>query len=178
LEKPVTSLTPFERLTLMNQLAILKKLDPDSGEDYEDQIEILHSGYTIRYGEVFQSVFEEMPLDECEYVYDVLDMHRTLINSFNGLADKQGLDADDVRFRGFDGNNETKRWAFAEYLQKKGLWKETLVGGMNSHSIMTVDRYRLMLERYEPIKQEILDSHMGNWQLTAAQIKTIIGKED
>jgi hypothetical protein len=167
LEKQVTSLTPFERLSLMNQLSILKHLDPENAEHYNDHWEILHSGYTIRYGEIFQDVYEEMPLAECEYVYEVLNMHRTLINSFNGLEDKQGLTADDVRFRGFDGNNETKNWAFAEYLQKKGLWKETLVGGMNSHSMMTMDRYPQMLERYEPIKQKILDSHLGNWQLTA-----------
>jgi hypothetical protein len=50
-------------------------------------------------------------------------------------------------------------------------------GGMNSHSMMTMHRYPQMLERYEPIKQEILDSHMGKWQLTAEQIKTVIGKE-
>ena len=178
MEKPVTSLTPFERLSLMNQLTILKKLDPDNAEDYDDQIKILNSGYTIFYGEVFQPVFEEMPVEECKYVFDVLDMHRTLINSFNGLQDKQGLTADDVRFRGFDGNNETKNWAFAEYLQKKGQRKETLVGGMNSHSIMTTHRYPQMLERYEPIKQAIIDSHMGNWQLTAEQIKKVIGKEE
>jgi uncharacterized protein YfbU (UPF0304 family) len=177
LEKPITSLTPFERLSLMNQLRILKKLDPENAEDYENQIQILHSGYSVLYGEVFQYVFEEMPLDECEYVFDVLDMHRTLINSFEALKDKQGLMADDVRFRGFDGNNESKRWAFAEYLQKTGRWKETLVGGLNSHSMMTMHRYPEMLKRYEPIKQKIIESHSGNWQLTSEQIKIVIGRK-
>ena len=177
MEKPVTSLTPFERLSLMNQLTILKKLDTDNAEDYANHIEILHSGYSVLYGEVFQAVFEEMPLDECKYVFDVLDMFRNLINSFNGLKDKQGLTAEDVRFQGFDGNNETKRWAFAEYLKKTGRWQETLVGGLNSHSMMTMRRYPQMLERYEPIKQRILDSHTGNWQLTAEQIKVVIGQK-
>lgn len=177
MEKSVASLTPFQRLSLMNQLSILKRLDPDNAEDYDDQIEILHSGYSVLYGEVFQGVFEEMPLEECEYVFDVLDMHRNLINSFEALQDKQGLTAEDVRFRGFDGNNETKRWAFAEYLQKTGRWKETLVGGLNSHSMMTMHRYPDMLKRYEPIKQKILDSHSGKWQLTAEQIKVVIGKK-
>ena len=177
MEKPVTSLTPFERLSLMNQLAILKKLDPENAEDYENQIQIHHSGYSVLYGEVFQYVYEEMPLDECEYVFDVLDMHGALINSFEALKDKQGLTADDVRFRGFDGNNETKRLAFAEYLQKTGRWKETLVGGLNSHSMMTMQRYPEMLKRYEPIKQKIIDSHSGNWLLTAEQIKVVIGQK-
>jgi uncharacterized protein YfbU (UPF0304 family) len=177
LEEPITSLTPFERLSLMNQLAILKKLEPDNAEDYDNQIEILHSGYTILYGDVFQSVYEEMDDEECRYVFDVLDMFRNLINSFNGLKDKQGLTEDDVRFGGFDGNNEAKRWAFAKYLKKSGRWQETLVGGLNSHSSTTMDRYPQMLERYEPIKQKIINSHMGNWQLTAEQIKVVIGQK-
>lgn len=177
MEKPVTSLTPFERLSLMNQFAILKQLVPENAEDYENQIQILHNGYSVLYGEVFQYVYEEMPLDECEYVFDVLDMHRDLINSFEALKDKQGITADDVRFRGFDANNETKRWAFAEYLQKTGRWKETLVGGLNSHSMTTMDRYPEMLKRYEPIKQTIIDSLSGNWQLTAEQIKNVIGQK-
>lgn len=178
LEKQVTTLTPFERLSLMNQFSILKAVDPENEEHYEKQIEILHSGYTILYGEVFKPVYEEMELDECRYVFDVLDMFRILINSFEALNAKQGLTADDVAFEGFDGNNETKRWAFAEYLQESGRWKETLVGDLNSHSIMTMHRYPKMLERYEPIKQQIIDSHTGKWQLMAEQIKTVIGKED
>jgi uncharacterized protein len=177
LEKPITSLTPFERLSLMNQLAILKKLDPENDEHYENQFQILHSGYSVLYGEVFQYVYEEMPLEECEYVFDVLDMHRLLISSFEALKDTQGLTLDDVRFRGFDGNNESKRLAFAEYLQKTGRWTETLVGGLNSHSMMTMYRYPEMLKRYEPIKQAILQSHSGKWQLTAEQIKVIVGQK-
>lgn len=178
MEKQVTSLTPFQRLALMNQLSILKHLDPENSEHYEDHIEILHGGYTIMYGELFKTVFEEMDVEECRYVFDVLDKFRALINSFNELEDKQGLTADDVSFEGFDGNNETKRLAFAEYLQEAGRWQETLVGGMDSHSIVSMQRYPQMLERYQPIKQEILDGHMGKWLLTAEQIKTVIGKED
>lgn len=177
MEKPITSLTSFERLSLINQLAILKKLEPENAEDYKNQIEILHSGYSVLYGEVFQDVYDEMPLEECKYVFDVLDMFRNLINSFSMLTDKQGLTADDVRFRGFDGNNESKRWAFAEYLKKTGRWQETLVGSVNSHSTRTMSLYPEMLQRYEPIKQKIVDSHTGNWQLTAEQIKIVIGKK-
>ena len=66
---------------------------------------------------------------------------------------------------------------FAEYLQKSGRWKETLVGGLNSHSMMTMHRYPEMLKRYEPIKQKIIESLSGNWQLTAEQIKVVIGEK-
>ena len=127
---------------------------------------------------MFTSVFEEIPVEDYEYVYEVLNMHGTLVHSFGELKDKQRLTADEVRFRGFDGNNETKRLAFVEYLRKKGLWKEMLVGGMDSHTEMTKHRYPQMLERYEPIKRHITDSVSGDWKLTAEQIKEVVGKGD
>jgi hypothetical protein len=178
LEKPITSLTPFERLSLMNQLAILKKLDPEGAEDYDNQIQILHSGYSVLYGEVFQYVYEEMPLEECEYVFDVLDMHRLLRQSYDRLEDKGGITESDIRFRGFDGNNETKRYAFAQFLQKTGKWTETLVGGLNSHSMMTMHRYPKMLEKWNRIteKHKQKDGMRDWWLLTAEEIKEVIGK--
>ena len=59
MEKQLT-LTPFESLSLMNQLSILKHLDPENAEHYEDHIEILHGGCTIMYGELFKTVIEEI----------------------------------------------------------------------------------------------------------------------
>jgi|HubBroStandDraft_2_1064218.scaffolds.fasta_scaffold01583_4 uncharacterized protein YfbU (UPF0304 family) len=169
------TLTPVERLQLINQFRILEKLYPEQAEDYEESRDIIANGYTIQYGEVFSEVFEEMSMDECKYVFDVLDLHRTLINSYQALSDKKGLTPEDVRFRGFDGNNETKRYAFAVHLQKLGKWQETLTGGLNSHSQSTMSRYLLMLERFEPIKQEILAGLAGNWLLSAEQIREVIG---
>ena len=115
-----------------------------------------------------------MDIEECKYVYDVLDLYHTLIQSYDALTDKQGLTPEDVRFRGFDGNNESKRWAFAEHLQKQGKWKETLTGGVNSHSMTTMSLYPRMLAKFQPIRQKILASCSGNWQLTAEQIREVI----
>jgi DNA protecting protein DprA len=169
-----TTLTPLERLQLANQFEILEKMKPEEAEHYASLREIVERGYTIRYEEVFNGIYDEMSLDECKYVYDVLDMHRALINSFNELKDKQGLTAEDVKFKGFDGNNESKRHGFVRYLQKEGLWTETLVADLNSHSMMTMKLYPRMLRNFEPIKQQILDSHSGNWLLTAEQIRKVI----
>jgi uncharacterized protein YfbU (UPF0304 family) len=168
------TLSPVERLQLINQFRILEKLYPENAEDYAESRSIIAHGYTIQYEDVFTEVFEEMDVEECKYVYDVLDLHRVLIQSYDELTDKKGLTPDDVRFRGFDGNNESKRWAFAEHLQKQGKWKETLTGGLNSHSMMTMNRYPRMLEKYAPIREQIMASHTGNWILTAEQIKEII----
>ena|ERR1700691_5048142 len=168
------TLTPVERLQLINQFRILEKLYPEHAEDYAASREIIAHGYAIQYEEAFTEVYEEMDVEEGEYVYDVLNLHRTLVQSYEALTDKKGLTLDDIRFRGFDGNNETKRWAFAEHLQKQGKWKETLTGGLNSHSEMTMHRYPRMLEKFEPIRQQILASLTGNWLLTAEQIREVI----
>lgn len=175
MEKQITTLTPFERLLLLNQISILKHLDPENANDYDKQIKILHSGYTIMYSELFRALFEEIPVDECKYVLDVLNMHRTLVKSFEGLNDKQGLTKDDVAFRGFDGNNETQRLAFAEYLLEKPGWQIALRNGLDSHSIATMSLYPQMLARYEPIKRALTESPTSNFQLTAEQIKRVIG---
>jgi uncharacterized protein YfbU (UPF0304 family) len=172
MDSQITTLSPIERKQLSNQFLILEKLDSEKAEYYAAQREIVERGYTIKYEEVFRDIYDEMPIDECRYVYDVLEMYRILIRSFDGLKDKQGLTPDDVRFQGFDGNNETKCWAFAEYLQEKGMWKETLTGGVNSHSMMTMSLYPRMLSKYEPMKKEL--SKSARWILTADQIREVI----
>jgi uncharacterized protein len=174
MDSTIKTLTPVERLQLVNQFRILEQLYPDEAAHYSELRDIITEGYTIQYGEVFGLIFDEMPWEECDYVYDVLDMHRVLIRSFEALKDKEGLTEEDVKFQGFDGNNESKRLAFAEHLKKEGKWTETLGGYLNSHSISTMTRYPKMLTNFQPIRQEILASHSGNWLITAAQIKQII----
>jgi len=122
---------------------------------------------------VFQSIFDELDAQECRYVFDVLNMYRMLRNGYDELKDKSGIAEADIRFRGFDGNNETKRYAFAEFLQKTGKWQEVLVGGLNSHTETTIQRYPRMLERFERIKKEHEES-MRMWSLSAEEIKEII----
>lgn len=148
---PFTTLTPVERLQLANQFKILEKLYPEDAEHYAASGEIVEHGYSIEYGDVFSNIFPEMSFGECEYVYDVLDMHRALIGSFNELKEKDGLTLEDVSFKGFDGNNESKCLALAVRLQKEGKWTETLVGELNSHSISTIARYPRMLEKFNPV---------------------------
>ena len=174
METTTTTLSPLERLMLANQLRILEKLDTENADEYKMHRDIIVHGYTIQYDEVFTEIHDEMSVEECRYVYDVLDLYRVLIRSYEELKDKEGLTDDDVKFEGFDGNNESKRWAFARHLKEEGRWTETLIGDLNSHSVHTKMLYPKMLERFEPIQQAILDSHSGNWILTADQIKKVI----
>ena len=169
----ITTLSRARAADACHQLRILEKVDSENAESYKKDREIITRGYTIEYEDVFTEIYDEMSVEECRYVYDVLDLYRVLIRSYDELKDKEGLSPDDVKFQGFDANNESKRWAFAEYLKKEGRWTETLTGYLNSHSMSTMSLYPKMLERFEPIREQILNSH-SNWIITADQIKKVI----
>lgn len=164
----VETLTPVERLQLANQFAILEKLDGSNAEYHAKNRKILQEGFTVLYSEVFQEIGEEISVDTCRYVFDVLDMHWALQQSFEGLADKEGLTLEDVRFEGFDGNNESEHYAFIKYLKEEGeRWADILEGcGMNTHS-QTAHRYGRMLAEWRALGDE-------RHSLTAAQIKAIV----
>jgi uncharacterized protein YfbU (UPF0304 family) len=172
------TLTAFERQTLINQYNILAKLDPDQAEDYQNNVRILREGLTIKYDDVFD-VWEEMSLDKCRYVYEVLDMFRFLRFSFDDLKDKQGLTEDDITFKGFDGNNESQNHGLVSFMKEQGMWTETLHKGvpLNSHSITTVSLYPRMLAKFTPIWEKKNHSMKDQW-LTAEEIKKILFKAE
>lgn len=141
-------LTRAQRWTLSNQYRILEALYPDEAEDLRHTREALESGYELAYPPV--NISEDgVTEEECREVVDILDMHRALHFSYGRLEDKKGIKEGDVRFRGFDGNNETKYLSYARYfcgLDGGGeRFKELDRGdGFNSH-MPVVDMYRRML---------------------------------
>jgi hypothetical protein len=169
------SLTPYERQQLINQYKILELLDPSQSEYYRECQRILIEGYSILYGDVFET-WKEMSEDECRYVFDVLDLFRTLRFSYDELRDKQGLTEDYIRFGGFDGNNEGKNLSFLTFLKDQGKWQETLEGNrdFNSHSIVTVGRYPEMLKRWKEVQRQ---QELGFASLSAGQIRFIVSGE-
>jgi uncharacterized protein YfbU (UPF0304 family) len=165
------NLTEAERLQLANQYAILEKLDQENAEDYSKLRKIVEEGYTILYGKVFHNLNEPVSMEESQYVFDVLHMYKALQQSYEALPDKSGIDSKDIRFRGFDGNNEPRQLSLAQYMQKEGHWQESLKGDLDSHS-MTQDFYKKRLARWNAIKER----HSGYWdgQLTRDEIKEIV----
>jgi len=133
----------------------------------------LEKGYTLLYDEVFQGLNDEVSEDDCRFVYDVLDMHRDLIRSYEALTDKAGIEAADVSFRGFDGNNEPELYGLISFLKGRGLWEETLgPSGLNTHA-QSVPRYKKMLENHKAVRDQY--DPMGQWHdLTADEIKQVV----
>lgn len=93
-------------------------------------------------------------------VLDILEMWEMLETSYKRLqpADKARIEKEaepfgsDVRFRGFDGNNETEYMAAARFLVNDLERFSTFKGrDLNSH-LPSLDTYKRMLSVYMPIR--------------------------
>jgi uncharacterized protein YfbU (UPF0304 family) len=128
-------LTKEQRLILYNQYLILSKLDPEQADNWEQKAEIVSSGYTRLYeDELAKGIGPEVSKPVCEEVAEVLEMYR-------GLHAAAG-----VTFEGFDGNNETEHYAYAQFMiQELGRWAEFKNSDLNSHA-ERLARYRRMLQ--------------------------------
>lgn len=166
---PYHPLDKVERLVLMNQYAILEKLDPHNTEDYAWSRKVLANGYSWFYSEVLPD--NEVPYERCEHVMDILNMFRVLKRSYDALleTDKPWI-SKDIRFGGFDGNNESDLLSFAQFLKEDALFEESLLGAgdLNSHS-MTDHWHNIMLSRYNAIVGEEKFR-----ELTGEEIKKIL----
>jgi uncharacterized protein YfbU (UPF0304 family) len=96
---------------------------------------------------------------DVEYVVDVLDMWSFIEDSFGQLSSaeqelvkKQTNQKGDIKFDGFDGNEESNQRSIALFLVNKiGRFTKFKNRELNTH-FSTYDRYRKMLELFEPIR--------------------------
>ncbi|MGH9631020.1 MAG: YfbU family protein [Bryobacteraceae bacterium] len=143
------TLTLKERLLLANQCRILAKLYPDEKDHYEEMHQALTSGYALHYGDLVNFFCDEMTADECREVIHIIDMHRALNDAYQRMVDKGQVKPEEIEFRGFDGNEETKYLNYAKFLMEvQGRWKELHRDDLNTHWPI-LSRYRKMLEEYE-----------------------------
>jgi uncharacterized protein len=97
-------------------------------------------------------------------------MYEALAEAYKELTDKSGINARDVLFHGFSGNEETKYLLYARFLRDRlGLWKKLDVSqsdDLDGH-YPSLDKYRAMLDRWKA-------SH-DLYQLTKEDIVRIVG---
>jgi uncharacterized protein YfbU (UPF0304 family) len=166
----IMDLTLQERLLIANQLKMLEKLYPDEADYYSKHRKAIENGYKLHYAWLVEHFSDEMTEEECREVLDILDMYRVLTFSYQKLKDKSGIDEQDIRFRGFDGNNETNQYSYVQYfvidLER---YNELRYGGeypnFNSHCLMT-EKYRRMLSAWK--------IHKDKFELNKKQIKEIL----
>ncbi len=143
-------LTKKDRLMLWNQYEILKLLDQENAEDYENYQEILLQGFEYDYDSLVSGM-DDIPKDVSEEVYDILQMFRCLAFSFERLDDTAELTKEDVMFEGFDGNEEIPHYIYAKWLiRDNGKYEELSKCDFNSHW-RKLDKYREMLERFNEV---------------------------
>lgn len=165
-------LTKKDRLLLFNQLEILKHLNPDEADRYEIEQKIIVNGYKYHYDELVEGFDEDLDISVSEYVFDVLQMYRSLNNSYAALSseEKSQIDIDDIKYQGFDGNEEGSYYSYANFLlEDYDRYGEIYDDGkveLNSHRNM-IRRYDRMLETWKSF-----NNRYGN--LTLGQIKEII----
>lgn len=164
-------LTRVERAILANQFRVLAAMYPEEKSDYEEREEVMRDGLTGSYEWALEYVCPDsnaMPREICDEVVDILQMHRTLLVSYKQLSDKTGISKKMLAFEGFDANEETKYYSYAEFFlrhdggQFKELWSKKM--GINSHW-PKLSGYRAMLaiwrkqeHWHDPLnKQQILD---------------------
>ena len=139
-----------DRLMLWNQYTILMALYPKERAEYEQKRDIVEQGYESHYDELVLGIDESgVSAETSRYVMDVLDMYRTLADTYDALADKSGIDQHAIVFPGFDGNNEADQMVYARFLVKdQRRWTEVLKGrphfDLNSH-MRTREMYERML---------------------------------
>lgn len=140
----------WERVILVQLLELEKKTT--GSNDFDRAIEVLESGYTSDYKELFLSIDrDEVKNSVSDFVRDVFNCYDEMQNAARELKDDKLLES--VRFPGYDGNNECDYLGYANYLVRNGYYSY-LVGAskdMNSHyHILPI--YRRMLAKWHEIR--------------------------
>jgi len=159
-----------ERLIISNQLRILEKLYPEEAKELASHRKAVEHGYKLHYKWLVQNFYDEMSEKECAEVIEILSMYRAITFSYNNMEDKSELEEVDIKFQGFDGNEETNQFAYAQYFViDLGRFQELAYNGeytdFNSHCPM-LDEYRRMLEVWNTCEHKN--------KLTKEQIKRIL----
>lgn len=148
-------LTEKERISYILQLKILSKLYPED-PTYKELSIALESGYTYHYSDLASYFLEdELPVEDCKLVLDILDMYRGIIFSAKHF---KWSDMNRVRFPGFDYNDslELKMGLYAQYfmevLKRYDEIRELSKGDYNSHMKM-LPKYTKMLTYFRGIKK-------------------------
>ena len=145
----------YQRLNLINQYEILLNLallrnDERMADQYRQYITILESGYVGEYDMLFEGLSTEFPKEESELVWDILQIYSHIQYSYGKIKNPKLTEAQ-IRFDGFDGNDEVYHYAFCKFvlfgLNRFGELTENGRTDFNSHS-RRCDRYREMQAKW------------------------------
>jgi uncharacterized protein YfbU (UPF0304 family) len=111
-------LSKLERYYLSNQLRILEALYPNEADEHAVQREAVEQGYSFVYEMGMDHILDgddAMTPEDSKEVWEVMDMFLSIDRTIQDL-DLKALHEDYfTRFRGYDGNNESKFMGFAAF---------------------------------------------------------------
>lgn len=157
----------LKRYELINQLLILEKLYPDEADYYAKNRKALEYGFELQYSWLTENLSEGLTVEECREVLDILDMYRSITFSWNRLNPKERI-PDNIKFKGFDGNNESALRSYVQYFVMDLERFEELKYGQSFPSFNSHTR---MLERY---KNQLRIWRNFDYELTEEQIALIL----
>ncbi|MHC8348690.1 YfbU family protein [Pseudomonas sp. RT4P38] len=147
-------------VTLLTDLHSHLKVQSDVDPDFIQRMVTEGQGWALKWK--YPGLFDETGEDpeSVNYVAEVLEMWSLLEGAFEeldehgrkALADAADPFGKDVKFPGFDGNNEHEYLSIARILVKDlGRWSEFTGRILNSHR-STTDSYRCMLAVFDEIR--------------------------
>lgn len=154
-------------VTLLTDIHSHLEVDSDIDPDFVQRM--VSGGHGWALGWKYPGLFEDRNDDPegVKYVADVLEMWSFLEDSFKDLdeagrkafADASGHSGKDVKFPGFDGNNEHRYLQIARILvDDLDRWSEFSGRIVNSH-MTTTDGYRRMLVIFDEIRTRKIDNN-------------------
>ena len=150
-----------DRVFLINQYEILKLLDDDNEDRYDELITILRDGYEIFYSVIDEWIFDPMPYDDGRFVLDVLSIYRSIETyKRDNPEDEEIQNHNWGFFHGFDGNDEAGFLSFARFLiDTQGKFPEQLAyrdktDFFNTH-FPVLDKYRKMVDQWKALDHNL-----------------------
>jgi uncharacterized protein len=153
-------LSPIQKLLLINQYEILKRIDSSAERDSELMLECLYRGYDDDFAQLMPQFDKKLDSEVRQEVRDILQMFRALQRSYD--------EKPAAVFVGFDGNDESEYYSYAQFvIEDMGLWRESKREDhdYNTHAAILED-YRAMVREWKASNNEL--------QLTNADIERIV----
>lgn len=181
------SLRSVDRKILSMLHDIMDKIGDDEVEDgyHKVQAKVLRYGYVGEYAEEFADIDPELSRQDCEFVWDLLDLFRVLGANIRRLSpeDRAALGdgvVRDLTFSGLDANNtrELSLLVYARHLIEQGKWEELAhhfgdaADRGNSHTQM-LPEYQRMLAVYTPIFKSKIRLSVGGLNFTLDELRSI-----
>lgn len=139
------------RLTLANQFLILSKIEPNKSNEHLERYKILKDGFSDHYDEVFDILGDELTMQECLFVKEILSLYERFAFSYQSWP-AGAITVDRITFFGFYGNSDHKLINYAQYLLDNGYCADIKLSdrGLDSHH-PNKDIYRRMLNSAKKI---------------------------